>query len=276
MEAMRIAMILSLALAWIPMTTAEAHRPAKMEVLIDGAPAREYYHRGTVYLEAIRGKEYAVRITNPTGSRVAVALSVDGLNTIDARHTDARSSRKWVLGPYESTVIRGWQTNAEQARRFFFTTEPKSYGASLGRTENLGTISAVFFREKICQTQQTVLGSQSDSRLQSENVPAAPSAPLRLDSAGSGGESRQKETQSAASKNISDFAATGIGGRIRHEIEWIHMELEDQPFASISMRYEYRPALVKLGVIHPPVSDDPLIRRENAKGFGDALYCPEP
>ena len=42
----------------------------------------------SLYVEAMRGASYALRLTNPTPYRVAVALSVDGLNTIDARHTD--------------------------------------------------------------------------------------------------------------------------------------------------------------------------------------------
>ena len=128
-------------------STAERNE-CQVEILIDGRAVPEFVHAGTTYVEAIKGREYAIRLTNPFGVRVAVALSVDGLNTIDARHTDASSARKWVLGPYESVTIRGWQTNSTQARRFFFTTEDESYGGWLGKKENLGMISAVFFKEK--------------------------------------------------------------------------------------------------------------------------------
>ena len=81
-----------------------------MTVLVGDTPAREYHHDGTVYIEALRGRDFAIRITNPTPYRVAVALSVDGLNTIDARHSDAWSARKWVLDPWETTVISGWRS----------------------------------------------------------------------------------------------------------------------------------------------------------------------
>jgi hypothetical protein len=47
----------------------------QIEVLIDGMAVPTYRHSGTTYLEALKGKEYAIRLTNPTGSRVAVALS---------------------------------------------------------------------------------------------------------------------------------------------------------------------------------------------------------
>src|SRR5213078_562122 len=122
----------------------------------------------------------SLRITNPTPYRVAVALSVDGLNTIDARHTDARSATKWVLGPYESTEISGWQVNDRTARSFFFTGERRSYGAALGQTENLGVIEAVFYRERRPRISEYVPGVPS-SRAQAENeaggVGAAPPPP---------------------------------------------------------------------------------------------------
>src|SRR3989442_8035876 len=77
----------------------------QMEVLVNGHPVSEYSQSGTTYIEALAGKEYVIRITNPLGIRVAVALSVDGLNTIDARHTDSYSAKKWVLDPHQSVTI---------------------------------------------------------------------------------------------------------------------------------------------------------------------------
>ena len=54
-----------------------------------------------------------------------IALSVDGLNSIDAKTTSAREASKWILGPYESITIDGWQTSSSTARRFFFATEKR-------------------------------------------------------------------------------------------------------------------------------------------------------
>src|SRR5215831_5549633 len=106
-------------LTWTMFTEAAEKQGCQVDILIDGRSAPEFVHEGSTYTEAFKGYEYAVRLTNPFGIRVAVALSVDGLNTIDARHTDVHSARKWVLGPYESVTIRGWQTSSSQARRFF-------------------------------------------------------------------------------------------------------------------------------------------------------------
>ena len=221
-----------------------------LAVLVDDQERPEYAARGTVYVEAIRGANYSLRVTNPTPYRVGVALSVDGLNTIDAKHTDSRTAAKWILEPYGSTVISGWQVNDRTSRRFFFTGEKDSYGAALGQTENLGVIEAVFYRER--QRRITVIAPRAEE----SNKQAAPS------SAGA-----------AAVPPSDDYAGTGMGGRTRHEVELVDIELEKVPAASVRIRYEFRSQLVKLGVL-PPIYESPLERRERARGFGN--FCPEP
>ncbi|HEX6284952.1 MAG TPA: hypothetical protein VFZ71_08760, partial [Pyrinomonadaceae bacterium] len=56
-----------------------------LQVLVAGRPLAEYHSKGRTYVEALRGEEYELRLRNSSSERVAVALSVDGLNTIDAR-----------------------------------------------------------------------------------------------------------------------------------------------------------------------------------------------
>jgi hypothetical protein len=223
-----------------------------VNVLVDEAPRTEYFHGGTVYVEAVRGASYSLRLTNPTAYRVAVALSVDGLNTIDAKHTDARSASKWVLEPYESTVISGWQVSNRTARNFFFTGERHSYGASLGQTDNLGVIEAVYFRERHHEAEVYPRRFGEERSEGGVGGPPAPSA-------------------KAPRSEADDYAATGMGHKERHEVEMIDIDLEPTPVASVRIRYEYRPQLVKLGILSPHVS--PLERRERASGF--ETYCPE-
>jgi len=224
----------------------------ELRVLVNESPRPEYWHNGTIYVEAIRGQNYALRLTNPTPYRVAVALSVDGLNTIDARHTDARSAAKWVLAPYESAVISGWQVDNQNARDFFFTGERRSYGAHLGQTENLGVIEAVFFREREPR-RRDVAPFRPAPQPESEMNGAAPSA--------------KAQKQDALSD---DYAATGMGRREQHEVESVDIDLESEPAASIRIRYEFTPQLVKMGIL-PSLS--PLERREHASGF--STFCPE-
>jgi hypothetical protein len=225
-----------------------------LTVMVGDTPRPEYFHNGTAYVEAIRGASYALRISNPTPYRVAVALSVDGLNTIDARHTDARDAAKWVLGPYESTVISGWQVSDRTARSFFFTGERSSYGAKLGQTENLGVIEAVYFREY--------------GPLHAEAQPIAPPSPAGAAAEGSNAAPSMKTQRDSLSD---DYAATGMGRRERHEVETVDIRLDPDPVASVRIRYEFTPQLVKMGILPQTVS--PLERREHARGFSS--YCPE-
>ncbi|HEX9161364.1 MAG TPA: hypothetical protein VF980_06615 [Thermoanaerobaculia bacterium] len=221
----------------------------QLTVLVNDDLRPEYNARGNVYVEAVRGSNYSLRITNPTPYRVAVALSVDGLNTIDAKHSDPWTASKWVLDPYESTVISGWQVSDSAARRFFFTGERDSYGAALGQTQNLGVIEAVFFRERP-RRQAVVAPSEKSQRAEASTVTAQ--APV-------------------AAAPSDDYAATGMGERTGHEVTSVNIDLDRQPVASIRIRYEFREQLVKLGVLR---STTPLDRRERARGFEQ--YCPQP
>jgi hypothetical protein len=229
-----------------------------VEVVVSGSPAPLYFHQGTRYVEARRGREYTLRLTNPLNVRVAVALSVDGLNTIDARHTDALSASKWVLGPYETVEIEGWQVSDRTARRFVFTGERNSYGAALGQTENLGVIEAIFYRER----RRPIARHEPWEEKHSAGRDSARHTPPPSAAAGT-------ESQGALSD---DYAATGMGDRTRHDVREVSLDLDPHPFSSVRIRYEFRPQLVKLGVL--PSGRAPLERRERARGFEG--YCPEP
>ena len=236
-----------------------SHSAAEVEILVNGAPQRRYAHNGRWYVEALKGREYAIRLRNPYGVRVAVALSVDGLNTIDARETSATDARKWVLDPYQTVTISGWQTSQTVARRFEFTTEAGSYGQALGKTANLGVISAVFFRERFRPAQEL---SSNSGRQRLE--PAVPQAAAR-DAAPAEGMGKKSD----------EYAATGMGRRTDHAVVRVSLDLEDTPAHAVNIRYEFRPQLVRLGILPAIATIDPLQRREDARGF-EPGFCPEP
>ena len=264
-----------------------------VEVWVDGRPLENLFARGRWYVEAMRGAEYELRIRNPYAVRVAVALSVDGLNTIDARRTTRWDSSKWVIEPYQSITIRGWQMSSERARRFYFTHERDSYAARLGRPSDLGTISAVFYRERtpappyITRRQRPYPSEAPEAREEAGQAGAlgqtdsmskerAANAPLSR-SAPNASASRRRGTVVAPERE-DEYAATGIGRSETHEVTRIHLDLDPRPASEVSIRYEYRDALVRLGVLprHTPPSPVPLQRRERARGFSDQPFCPEP
>jgi len=246
-------MVAGLALACeAPRVTASEPSPS-VEILVGGRPQPRYAHQGRWYIEALKSREYAIQLRNPFGVRVAVALSVDGLNTIDARQTSAADARKWVLDPYETVTISGWQTTRTEARRFEFTTEERSYGQALGRTTNFGVISAVFFKERVPE----VRTADESARAQAQQPAAAP------------------RTESMVKRENEEYAATGMGRRTDHVVTQVRLNLEDVPAHTVNIRYEFRPQLVQLGILSAAPVHDPLQRRERARGF-EPGFAPVP
>jgi hypothetical protein len=238
------------------------HPGAEVEILVNGSPQKRYFHEGRWYVEAIKGREYAIRVRNPYPVRAGVALSVDGLNTIDARHTAAANARKWVVEPYQTITISGWQTSRTDARRFEFTTEELSYGQALGETANLGVISAVFFKERV-----SAIARESAKETERRHAPAAPSASSAGQSIANADSLRKLDEQ--------EHAATGMGRRTDHAINEVWLDLEEAPAQTVNIRYEYRRQLVWLGILPGTPIPDPLQRRERARGF-EPGFSPEP
>jgi len=231
--------------AGTPGVVATASEPvSNVEILVGGTPQHRYAHQGRWYIEALKGREYAIQLRNPYDVRVAVALSVDGLNTIDARQTTAADARKWVIDPYGTITISGWQTSRTEARRFEFTTEERSYAQALGKTANVGLITAVFFKERVPE----IRAYQDSSRQQAPAPPASAAA-------------------DAPRRANEEYAATGMGRATDHAVTQVWLNLESTPAHSVNIRYEFRPQLVRLGILPATPINDPLQRRERASGF---------
>jgi hypothetical protein len=199
------------------------------------------------------------------------------MNTIDARRTSAWEASKWVIGPYQTITISGWQMSSSRARRFYFTTERDSYGARLGQTANLGVISAVFFRER----QPVVIVTPpphrprpyEDDRIERNESKRKSGAPSTAQGRAREG-AKNAEVYPAPDE---ESAATGIGRNMRNDVRWTHMDLQSRPAAEVTVRYEYREALVRLGILpryYP--RQDVLRRRERSTGFEDRGFSPEP
>lgn len=254
-----------------------------VEVLAGGGAREKYPARGRIYVEAVEGEEYALRLSNPLPVRVAVALSVDGLNTIDARRTTARDASKWVIPPYGSITVSGWQMSSTRARRFYFTNERDSYANRIGRATDLGVITAVFFRERRERTEIVPPPVPRPLESQPRDGDRRSEAKRR---AQTGEPSERAESGSADNQGMvmptpdkdDDYAATGIGRSVSNDVWRVEMELESQPAADVTIRYEFRDALVRLGVLPRtfPPHPDPLRRRERARGFEDGSFSPEP
>src|SRR5688500_4443317 len=202
----------------------------EVDVLVNGRPLPEIQARGRTYVEARRGEEYEIRLRNRSSEWVAVALTVDGLNTIDASRTSAWNGSKWVIEPHQTITISGWQMDSDHARRFYFTTERDSYAAKLRGKANIGTISAVFYRERrrvipmtppIHPIPRPVDRQDSQTSAEMRSSAEAPAG-------GAAKSSRSREE-----------AATGIGRSVRNDVRYIDMDLESRPAAEVTICYDY-------------------------------------
>ncbi len=149
----------------------------RVEILNDDEGVKpETYINGRPSITASKGERYSVRLYNPLPVRVAVNLTVDGLNSISGQPSGITDGNKWLIEPYGSIIIPGWQVTGGESRRFFFTEKPKSYAKWRGDetdkdlSANCGVIGAAYFwnqeelnqyydNHPICRYSQNYLGS---------------------------------------------------------------------------------------------------------------------
>ena len=267
-------------------------RGFSVTVLVDGKAAPEYAARGRIYIEALKGKDFVIRLSNSTSERIAVALSVDGRNVIDAKRTSETAATKWILGPQQTADIPGWQMSGQTARKFFFTETASSYAKWLGDTSNVGTIEAVFFRER---RRMPILREKKDeARIAPEEIGQTRDGAVEGGAPGgvagdvSGGTPADERAAGKANSQAplaapepsrrqkpaeaDRFAATGIGDQTSFPVQWVDFEEDPHPLARVAIRYEFREQLVRLGVLP---REDELFARERSHGF-EHEYAPDP
>jgi hypothetical protein len=292
-----------LATALVSASAASAKRPVKafvapvesavepkVDIVVGGKLAPQMRLAGKSYVEAREAEEYSVTITNPWSVRLAVAVAVDGLNSIDAQHTTAAAAKKWIIPPHGKITVRGWQVSPDRLRQFVFTTEKQSYGAKLGKTRDLGNISVVAYKERgkpevalaapSYSAAKNAAGVRTDTPAQAQ--PSTPGkgagATAKMGAAAKGMILDMRQSDKAkAPTSADDLAATGQGRSVDNHVKFIDLQLEPEPVFEASIRYEFREALVRLGVL-PSAGDQPtadLQHRDDASGFMPVTFAPE-
>jgi len=132
-----------------PFTDTFAALPYGVEIVTDGAALPFHSNGREVYVPAATGKKYSIRLTNNSDRTAVIALLVDGLNTIGQRRERLKEARKWVLKAGKNAEIEGWQMGLETAREFVFTEAAESLAARKRFCDNIGLITAVFYRERM-------------------------------------------------------------------------------------------------------------------------------
>lgn len=116
-----------------------------------GKRYKEFPQANKTTLKVRPNEEYSIVVKNPMPVRVGVAVSIDGLNSIDGKRTSPREARKWIIEPNSSITVAGWQTGKETLRKFVFTQQDESYAqwqenkGGKPLTRNLGVIGVAWF-----------------------------------------------------------------------------------------------------------------------------------
>jgi hypothetical protein len=120
----------------------------EIEVLIEGAPAPQFFHAGEQYVLGMRGARYTLRVWNRSYDRVEAVVSVDGLDVIDGKPADYREKRGYVIQPGGFVDIDGWRLSGLQAAAFRFGSVRESYAARTSGARNVGVIGVALFPER--------------------------------------------------------------------------------------------------------------------------------
>jgi hypothetical protein len=135
----------------------------------------QYPHRGDTWVAGEPGHRYAVRLTNTTGERVLVVLSVDGVNALSGETADPRQGG-YVLDPWESAEIAGWRKSLDEVAQFVFTDASDSYATRTGRPRNVGVIGVAVFRERRpLRVMPAPYPPYAEGRMRGESPASAPS-----------------------------------------------------------------------------------------------------
>ncbi len=237
MPTRRLVLVLAAALSASAAPSVFAHGNLVDVELIDRSvdqPLPLYRHRGSVWVAGPPGSRYAVRLSNRSGQRVLVVLSVDGVNAVSGE-TAALSQTGYVLAPWQTTEITGWRKSLTEAAAFYFTALPDSYAARTDRPDNVGVIGVAVFREREREPQSWL-----------QRRPDAAAEPR----VAQGGEERERAPESRAAPAAAAPSTTAkAGGLARDErLGTGHGEREYAPTTQTSFeRASERPAeLVRL------------------------------
>jgi hypothetical protein len=127
-----------------------------------GEPMRVWRHNGRAYIAGQPGARYGLRVTNNTGGRVLVVMSVDGVNVVTGQ-TAGYNQRGYVFEPYQSYEVSGWRKSDEEVAAFTFAPLSRSYAARTGRPGDVGVIGIAVFQERVFQPPAVAAAPESRS-----------------------------------------------------------------------------------------------------------------
>lgn len=228
------------------MPAAHAHRQASditVEIVDSNGevfrqvPTKHEAQAYRAYLQAERDARYRIRITNHSGERLAVVVTVDGRNIISGAKSDLGSDeRMYVLGAGSTEEFAGWRANLHEVNEFYFTDWKDSYAEAFGDRSARGVIAVAVYREKetrvLQRNEAERAGREASSPAQdTASTAAAPSAAPR-----------ERKAESAE-------AGTGYGDRRTEHATEVVFDADPRSIQRVFLKYEWPETLCQKGII---------------------------
>ncbi|UZW61561.1 hypothetical protein [Lysobacter enzymogenes] len=277
-------MFRSFALLAAAALTAGACTPVQARPLVDvavidrdnGDWLPNWSWRGQQWIAGTPGHRYTVRLTNNTGERVLVVLSVDGVNAVSGQ-TASPAQSGYVLDAWQSTEINGWRKSLDDVAQFVFTDLGDSYAARTGRPANVGVIGAAVFQER--QRYRPVYPTPSPypypPYARNENGAAKAEGRAAGNAAPAAPAERARESVAADTAAQAQTIGTGHGAR-----EWSPVSQTEfvrasrSPAQVVELRYDDYATLVARGVV--PRYPDRAHRPDTPRAFPEGFVADPP
>jgi hypothetical protein len=254
-----------------PVSAAAYGSLVDVQILVDGSSAPLYLapgHWDRRYFQALRGRNYALRVHNRTDRRVGVLISVDGLNVVNGERSNLRRNESmYVLDPFETATIRGWRTSLDEVRRFVFVDEQRSYAERTGQANgDMGWIRVLAFEERRPMSWLRVPERFRGERDRRDDRGSLDELGSREEKARGGdapapagrAQNEAAEPQVGAEKSLGggmaaapptqSFPGTGWGEQRQDPVRETWFAAADAPTDHLVFRYEYASGLRALGI----------------------------
>lgn len=251
-------------------------RDYSLDVMVHGKRITKYRHDGLTFVEGRNNTEYSVRFTNHTINKVLAVISVDGLSVMDGEMASTKSSG-YVVESFETLTIPGWRLDDEEVAKFKFGSKSSSYAKKQRKSENVGVIGCLVFKEK--QPNYTITYSTPWWGYGGNDIPytsgytSGPYTARTSDTPdcvritttdGSVPVARSCNFVSQVDNYNTQNLGTEFGGALTHAVVEVEFEGEHTPSDCIEIHYDDKDGLIRRGVVL-----DKKVKAQVARAFTD-------
>lgn len=224
-----------------------------------GNALRTFRVNGNTFVLGQQGRRYNIRLSNNTGARIEVAMSVDGRDVIHGRRSEGTLDRGYLVPPHGSVLIKGFRTSMSSVAAFRFSSPRDSFAGRHGHAHTVGVIDVVAYRERIEPVMVPRPRPHLSKKSRGADDRAAPPPPAeRSATPKPRSESRRPPRMRDNRGNLGTEFGENIRSQIR-ETTFVRAN-RHQPNQRMRIRYDDAMGLEARGivVIRPPVRPPPV------------------